>query len=335
MTDKAQDLSSQPGRILRTARDEMGLSIDQVADDLHLRASVVEAMEQEDYEAFDSDVFLKGYYRSYCRLVNLHEARMIELLENQLGDREKARHESRMREKQLQQQRARKKIVKSVVLLGSLALIVIVSLTLLLPSGSNEGSDDLSGTPPGNESAESKVSESLDAVPDSDAVKMDNPEPPLVETGGVAQAGMQSDLPTETPEDEMFETQSDKDAQTVIDVQARAVSATNEERVDAVNDAGQAPSPPVRDSIESTGLASIEVSFVGDCWFQLTESSGRTIIADLKRKGDVVSYEGTAPFRVVLGDARQAAMRFNGEPVDLAPHTARNGRAQLQLSTDS
>ena len=76
--------STFPGRILRAAREELNYSIEQVAQELHLRPSVVLAMEEEKYEEFSSDVFLKGYFRSYCRLVNLHEERMVDLLESQL-----------------------------------------------------------------------------------------------------------------------------------------------------------------------------------------------------------------------------------------------------------
>ncbi|WP_197475760.1 RodZ family helix-turn-helix domain-containing protein, partial [Oleiphilus sp. HI0043] len=87
MSKETADISSSPGLILRTAREELKFSIDHVAHDLHLRASVVQSMENEDYDDFSSDVFLKGYFRSYCRLVNLHEERMVELLEVQLRTR--------------------------------------------------------------------------------------------------------------------------------------------------------------------------------------------------------------------------------------------------------
>ena len=63
--------NSFPGRILRAAREELNFTVEQVAEELHLRPSVVLSMEAEKYEDFSSVVFLKGYFRSYCRLVNL------------------------------------------------------------------------------------------------------------------------------------------------------------------------------------------------------------------------------------------------------------------------
>ncbi len=68
MTESMSE-SLQAGLILATARNERQLSIEQVANELHLRPTVVRSMEEEKYSDFNSDVFLKGYFRSYCRLL--------------------------------------------------------------------------------------------------------------------------------------------------------------------------------------------------------------------------------------------------------------------------
>ena len=101
MTESPQDISSSPGKILKAARDELKYSIEHVAHELHLRACVVQAMEDEDYDQFSSDVFLKGYFRSYCRLVHLHEERMVELLDKQLSSRQKDREDAALLEKKI------------------------------------------------------------------------------------------------------------------------------------------------------------------------------------------------------------------------------------------
>jgi len=109
MKDSSQEMQQSPGLILRAARDELKFSVDHVAHELHLRSSVVKAMEEEDYEQFNSDVFLKGYFRSYCRLVNLHEERMIELLDKQLCSRKQEREDAALQLKKLGQAKSRKK----------------------------------------------------------------------------------------------------------------------------------------------------------------------------------------------------------------------------------
>jgi len=85
---------------------------------------------------------------------------------------------------------------------------------------------------------------------------------------------------------------------------------------------------PVADNLLAS---SFEATFSGDCWFKLVKGDGKTPFAALKRSGDHVSYSGVGPFTVVLGDASKANIIFDGNEVNLEPHTARNGRAQFTL----
>ncbi|WP_395340861.1 RodZ domain-containing protein [Ningiella sp. W23] len=59
------------GAILASAREQQGLSQQQVADSLHLRLSSVHAIESDSIEADVSLTFTKGYIRLYARLLGL------------------------------------------------------------------------------------------------------------------------------------------------------------------------------------------------------------------------------------------------------------------------
>ncbi len=61
----------RPGLRLRRAREEAGFSIADVAAQLRLRSSVVEAIEREDFEALGAPVFARGYVDGYARLLGL------------------------------------------------------------------------------------------------------------------------------------------------------------------------------------------------------------------------------------------------------------------------
>ncbi len=333
MSDDQRDLSSQPGKILKTAREELGLSIERVADELHLRASVVESMEQEDYDSFDSDVFLKGYYRSYCRLVNLHEERMIELLEAQLGDREKTRQEAIARERQIEKARSRKKVIKSLVLLGTLTVIVVASLTLLVP-----GEEPLKGSA----GADEESTLVMDEVPSdaSDFQNSENESGQELRTEEGSETEPEMEMKAEDPDSGDDESSREvteainyvSDEMYTEPAQDEALSA-RPQSVAIETEPTQSQSMPAVEVGPDQSV--IEVVFIGDCWFQLKNGLGKTVIADLKRSGEVVNYEGAAPFSLVLGDARQAALTFNGQEVDLLPFTASNGRAQMTLSPES
>ena len=55
------------GRALRRAREHRGKSLEQASRDTKLRADYLEAMEREWFEPLGSDVYVRGFLKSYSR----------------------------------------------------------------------------------------------------------------------------------------------------------------------------------------------------------------------------------------------------------------------------
>jgi cytoskeleton protein RodZ len=87
-------------------------------------------------------------------------------------------------------------------------------------------------------------------------------------------------------------------------------------------DAGRRITP---DGDDRLGLA-----FSDDCWVEVRDLEGRRLYSNLSRGGSELTLAGQGPFRVLLGYAPGASLRFNDEPVPLEPHT-RNNVASLVL----
>jgi cytoskeleton protein RodZ len=62
---------------LHDTRKAKGLSVDEVAHDLHLEPSVIYLLESGDYAALGAPVFVRGYMRSYARLLGLSEKEVL------------------------------------------------------------------------------------------------------------------------------------------------------------------------------------------------------------------------------------------------------------------
>lgn len=60
-----------PGSRLRIAREEIGLSVAQVSSYLHLTSQLIRDIENDDYSRAPQVVFMRGYLRSYAKLVDL------------------------------------------------------------------------------------------------------------------------------------------------------------------------------------------------------------------------------------------------------------------------
>jgi len=60
-----------PGARLKAAREDAGLSVDQVAQQLKLAPRQVRALESEDFAQLPGRTFARGFVRNYARLLNL------------------------------------------------------------------------------------------------------------------------------------------------------------------------------------------------------------------------------------------------------------------------
>lgn len=63
--------SAAPGRLVRAQREARGLSVAEVADALHLTMHYVKALESDDYAKLPGLTFVKGYFRTYGRLLGM------------------------------------------------------------------------------------------------------------------------------------------------------------------------------------------------------------------------------------------------------------------------
>jgi len=75
-TREAQPVSG-PGPMLRLAREEHGLTAQQVAEQLTLDVAVVEALERDDLAALGAPVFAKGHLRRYGALLGIDEEQLL------------------------------------------------------------------------------------------------------------------------------------------------------------------------------------------------------------------------------------------------------------------
>ena len=67
------------------------------------------------------------------------------------------------------------------------------------------------------------------------------------------------------------------------------------------------------------------------CWVEVADATGYLLYGDLNQSGDELEVIGAAPFQILLGKASAAQVRFNGQVVDLEPHTTREFTARLTV----
>ena len=78
------------------------------------------------------------------------------------------------------------------------------------------------------------------------------------------------------------------------------------------------------------GDGRVQITYVADCWTQVSDGNGKVLFSGLKRKGDTLDQGGKPPLTLRLGFARGAQVAYNGQPVDVAPFTS-GETARLKL----
>lgn len=118
------------GTLLRTARMAEGLSEREVADRLNLMPGYVAILERDDYQALRAPAFARGYVRSYCQLLGLDEAEVLQAFDEQRQGQQQEK--KRVETKSLQLQRTGVGVVVGLVTL----LLLVAGLWWWQGSGS-------------------------------------------------------------------------------------------------------------------------------------------------------------------------------------------------------
>lgn len=82
MTEQQQENQSieepaECGRLLRRTREGLGLSVADIASELHLSKHQIQALEEDDWDRLPGVTYARGYLRSYARLINLDPEELL------------------------------------------------------------------------------------------------------------------------------------------------------------------------------------------------------------------------------------------------------------------
>lgn len=141
-----------PGELLRSQREMLELSVQHVADTLNLTMHFIRALESDSYEKLPGDVFVRGYIRSYARLVRLDPDQLIEIYDA-FGDKKQARKQEAIK----RYTRRRRDKNRPWVIMSGVAF-VLVALALWFFNQGPKSVDSLSSDSPDSSGGEAIVS---------------------------------------------------------------------------------------------------------------------------------------------------------------------------------
>lgn len=306
-----------PGETLRKARESRGWTIAEVAGQLNLTPQRLSQIEQGAFDKLPGNTFARGYVRAYAKLLEVDQNRLVLEFDQFTGSDaagSSVHSLNRIEEPVSYSQRVLRMV--SFVLLLALAGLSF----FWWQEQAERRAEDLAAT-----SLEHVEVDGADGT--TQIHPLDEPEDQAVEA---AQA-----------EGEVLQPLLDESAAAVTEAAADPTVTAPVAAVDPATTAPQAsvtapavteaaaveapapvvaPQPAPAAPVQlAAGEALISVTFIADCWTQLTDANGKVLFSALKRKGDSLELAGKAPLELRLGFARGAQVSLNGNPVDVAP----------------
>ena len=80
-----EGFANSVGELLRTARESKKLSLDDAHRETKISVATLASLEQDDFEAIGSDIYLKGVLKSYARFLGMDVDDVLKTLDRQRG----------------------------------------------------------------------------------------------------------------------------------------------------------------------------------------------------------------------------------------------------------
>lgn len=297
------------GKVLREARERMGMSLEEVAGRLKFAPRQITALEEGDFGQLPEMTFVRGFVRSYARLLQVDEAPLLAALPGGVPARQAA-PESRPRENFLPRVSGERN--QNVVwIAGALVIALVIGMLMW---GRDSGQSAQKPAPETKTSVETTVA--AESKPDAEAkpgegAKPGEAKPEEAKAGGEAKpmAEAKPRVAAKPSVAAKASVEAKPGAETPNVPAAAPTSGV------AVADA--AAQKPAR--ARTKGL--VRLDFDEDSWVEVKDGGGKIVLSTLGIQGSGQNVGGTPPFSVTIGNAKGVRLYYKGQPIDLGPYT--------------
>ncbi|MDP6968841.1 MAG: DUF4115 domain-containing protein [Gammaproteobacteria bacterium] len=321
-----------PGYLLSQAREEKGLSQQEVARELHLTSRVINGLENDDFSHVNSPIFARGYIRSYARHLGLDASALVAEYDAVYGSPDHGKKPMSTIRKVSEQARPGDAWVKLVS--------VVLLLALLGASWWWWQSQQESAEPVAVDEVtvqDSQGEDVLARLPEDDSLDLQLGQVSSAsDSVGFTDETAQQDLSAATEEPVSLVQSAAPVGTTQVEAQPEA-----EPEITAPQPEPAAPSAEDQASVPETanvidlapGQGLLLIEFADDCWVEIQDGNGTMVLADLKTEGQIIEMAVQAPVQILLGRASAVTnLQFAQRSVDIKPHTRKDiARVTLEL----
>lgn len=304
-----------PGTLLREARERLGLSVSDAAAQTKLAVRQIEALEADDYRQLPEMAFVRGFVRSYARILHLDEQPLLAALPE-------ARISAQVSPNSVEVPfpDARSPQTQNLIWLGAALLLSVVVVAFAV----------WHYTSPGAAKSAETVAAQTETVPVETVIPLPA-EMQVIPASEVAETPESPATQPETPVPAPAEKQTPKPAP----AEAAAPPATPPAKPPVSTAPAAKPTAPTAPTATTAMLpaanlpakpasesATLSLKFGDESWTEVRDASGNVISSQLNPAGSELVLKGQGPFSLVVGRASSTRLSYKGKPIDLAPHTS-------------
>jgi cytoskeleton protein RodZ len=298
-------LTDSIGAELARAREERGLSISDVAQQLKFAPRQLEALEQDRFDQLPGGTFARGMVRSYARLLKIEPDPLLDRIAGRFAAPDAGTLAARYSQPVPFSDNARRSTF--VYLALSLGVLVAAGGIAYSWYRDHRQASQLAAAKRGPQAAAKA------------AVPAPRAQPKVVEVVAAAPEAETAPAP--------------KLQQTRIEPPAKVTPA----KVDTAAIAPLAPKP----AAEKAATAKVAAPLTGasnrvvircdeEAWIEVKDANDRMLVSSLNPKGAERVVRARGPLTLVIGNPAQVRVLHNDRPVDLTPHV-KSGVARLTI----
>lgn len=325
MTEKNTEQTSLPvaeigtlvGSRLREARESMGLSIADVAGQIKFAPRQIEALEAGDLERLPEMAFVRGFVRSYAKILKLDAQELLAILspvQSTPGDLTPVLVNVPYPDANLAHRH-------NLIWLG-LALFTVLIIVFVVRSNTENGVEQEVDT-----SVEMPVSlpEDVQLVSEGDA-----PAQPQAAFQAAGEKARAPELKAQTASRET------KPASSSVPAKAASAQPKPEAAIppkpEATSSQPEATSPQPEATLPQPEATppqpevaprpgSVRIEFIEESWLEVKDANDNILTSQIYPAGSEARVEGNLPLSVLVGHAPSVRVYYKDTLLDLTPHT--------------
>lgn len=324
----AAEQPASVGKALREAREQLGLSVNDVANRIKFAARQIEALEADDYAQLPEAAFVRGFVRSYARLLELDPTQLVSGLPSS-HTKTSAVQEVKSVEIPLPSAFSARR--HNIILLSAgLVIALSVAIFMRMHDRAPEVAEPVAKTTVQPLDLQGVATESAiillpeqSQLPVSATLQTDSAAPALALPQSVNSAAVSSPQQTVRAAPVQAAPQPvPQQAVRIVPAPAPAPVAQTAAQPKAVSAApASATVPPKVKAEANPSEHALRLEFDENAWVEVRDGNDNVLIGKMQRAGSLVRVTGKAPLLVTIGNAHAVRLFDNGKNIKLERYT--------------